>query len=95
MIERGTTQTQTANSDEKYQGRRRKGNELTTEMQRLVSVANVKIAIAYWGVDALERMDNLNPKRNDLNIVCCLSGGRSALFSVLYGFWVASYGADH
>jgi hypothetical protein len=54
------------------------GSDLTREMQRLVSeTSNTKIAIAYWGADALKLL-KLNPKRNDLQILCCLSGGKSA-----------------
>jgi hypothetical protein len=49
-----------------------KRNELTIEMQRIVSgSSNTKIAIAYWGKDALERL-KLNPQRNNLQILCCL-----------------------
>lgn len=55
-----------------------KGDELVANMQRLVSYSPAKIAIAYWGVDALRRLDKLDPNRTDLKIICCLSGGKSA-----------------
>jgi hypothetical protein len=54
------------------------GDRLTREMQRLVSEPDLKIAIAYWGADAFKRLKELDPKRNDQQIVCCLSGGKSA-----------------
>ena len=56
-----------------------KGSGLTSEIQRLVSTSNAKIAISYWGIDALDRLKKkLDPKRSDLQIVCCLKGGKSA-----------------
>jgi hypothetical protein len=56
-----------------------KGSDLTSEIQRLVSTSNAKIAISYWGIHALDRLKKkLDPKRSDLQIVCCLKGGKSA-----------------
>jgi hypothetical protein len=53
------------------------GPDLTGEMQRLVaSRSELKIAIAYWGRNALSLLD-LDPKRPELKVVCCLSGGKS------------------
>ena len=52
-----------------------KGSDLTSKIQGLVSSSNAKIAISYWGKHALKRLENLDPKRSDLQIVCCLKGG--------------------
>jgi hypothetical protein len=53
------------------------GDRLTTEMRRLASGSGkTKIAIAYWGSDALKRLQ-INPTREDLSVICCLRGGQS------------------
>lgn len=54
------------------------GGSLTNEMRRLVQGRDaIKIAIAYWGSDALSRL-KINPKRENMQILCCLKGGKSA-----------------
>lgn len=42
----------------------------------LSSNEEVKIAVAYWGSHALELL-RLNPRRRDLQVLCCLKGGSS------------------
>jgi hypothetical protein len=49
---------------------------LTKQMKRLVRASDVRMALAYWGKDALTLLD-LSPKRAGLQIVCCLKGGKS------------------
>src|SRR5437764_8671672 len=54
------------------------GGGLSEEIKRLVANKNpMKIAIAYWGTEALELL-KLDPKRRDVEVVCCLRGGKSA-----------------
>jgi hypothetical protein len=53
------------------------GDALTDAMLRLVAKdAPTKAAIAYWGKDALKRL-NLDPKKPGLEVICCLKGGKS------------------
>ncbi len=54
------------------------GAKLSAAMHRLAtSGAELKVAIAYWGDDALTLL-GLDPSRTDVEIVCCLSGGKSS-----------------
>jgi hypothetical protein len=54
------------------------GPELTREMKDLLaSPGPAKIAVAYWGRHALKLLE-LDPKRKDVQVVCCLKGGKSA-----------------
>jgi hypothetical protein len=53
------------------------GSQLTSEIKRLVKKRSpLKLAVAYWGSGGLKLLD-LNPKRKDLIVVCCLKGGKS------------------
>jgi len=54
------------------------GSKLTNEMRRLAgSRVQTKIAIAYWGEKALQLL-KLTPSRSNLQVLCCLKGGKSA-----------------
>lgn len=54
------------------------GQKLTAEMKRISGLKTAKkFAIAYWGANALKLLA-LDPKQPDLQILCCLSGGKSA-----------------
>jgi hypothetical protein len=54
------------------------GRQLSKEMARLVSQnTKTKIAIAYWGGEALKLL-GIDTKRRDIQVVCCLKGGKSA-----------------
>jgi hypothetical protein len=53
------------------------GSALTKEIQLIVKSRSVlKIAVAYWGQDAL-RLTKLSAKRKDVRLLCCLKGGKS------------------
>ena len=53
------------------------GKSLTKKMRDLCRTkAETKIAIAYWGKDAIDLL-NLSPARRDVRILCCLNGGKS------------------
>jgi hypothetical protein len=53
------------------------GSALTKEIQQIVKTRSaLKIAVAYWGQDALKRT-KLNVKRKDVRLLCCLRGGKS------------------
>jgi hypothetical protein len=53
------------------------GKALTAEMRRLVSKKGTrKLAIAYWGKDALKLL-KLDPKDKDIFVICCLKGRKS------------------
>jgi hypothetical protein len=50
---------------------------MTNEIARLLaSESTAKVAVAYWGQDAL-RLLKLKPDRSDLRVLCCLRGGKS------------------
>jgi hypothetical protein len=52
-------------------------NELTKEMQKLAAKnVPMKVAIAYWGKGALDLL-GLNPEKANLEVICCLKGGKS------------------
>jgi len=54
------------------------GSRLSIEMKRLASsTGRKKIAIAYWGSNALKLLA-IDPRRPEVQIVCCLKGGKSA-----------------
>src|SRR5690349_21006559 len=54
------------------------GPEITAEMRRLVRAGStLRMAVAYWGKDAL-RLLKLNPRRRNVRVICCLEGGKSA-----------------
>jgi hypothetical protein len=54
------------------------GPHLTAEIKSLVQTrSSLKIAIAYWGDQALSLL-HLKPTRANLEIVCCLKGGKSS-----------------
>jgi hypothetical protein len=51
--------------------------QLTAAIKRVIKDGEVvKLAVAYWGADALDLL-GLNPRRKGVNIVCCLQGGKS------------------
>lgn len=53
------------------------GSALSKKMRELASSeAAVKMAIAYWGADALTLLA-LDPKRRNVEVICCLKGGKS------------------
>ena len=53
------------------------GHRLSKEMKRLVSKPGpIKIAIAYWGSDALGLL-GISARRSNIEILCCLKGGKS------------------
>jgi hypothetical protein len=53
------------------------GHALSREMSKLVQPDKpLKLAIAYWGADAL-RLLKLDPKRRNVKVLCCLKGGAS------------------
>jgi hypothetical protein len=53
------------------------GDNLTAEMRRLAKgELALRIAVAYWGADSLSFLQ-LESKRSDVEIVCCLKGGKS------------------
>lgn len=54
------------------------GHNLTTEIQRLAQLPGPKkVAISYWGKDALKLLDGLDPSSPTLQVTCCLNGGKS------------------
>jgi hypothetical protein len=65
-----------------YNGQRRAmkflyGKGLTDRARQLCAQrTDLKIAIAYWGADALQLLQ-LNPRKSNPKILCCLKGGKS------------------
>lgn len=53
------------------------GSALTKEIQQIVKTrSSLKVAVAYWGQDAL-KLTKISPKRKDVRLLCCLKGGKS------------------
>jgi len=53
------------------------GAALTREISKLVKARSLlKVAVAYWGQDALNRT-MINTKRGNIRLICCLKGGKS------------------
>ncbi|MEO6840367.1 MAG: phospholipase D family protein [Bradyrhizobium sp.] len=53
------------------------GAALTREIQRIVKTKSaLKIAVAYWGQDAL-KLTKISTGRKDIRLLCCLKGGKS------------------
>jgi hypothetical protein len=53
------------------------GQSLTRALRNLIKKkGELKIAVAYWGSAGLDLLD-LNPRRKNLKVVCCLAGGKS------------------
>ncbi len=53
------------------------GSALTREIKSVVKTrSELKIAVAYWGKDALTRT-NISSKRSNIKLLCCLKGGKS------------------
>lgn len=53
------------------------GAALTKEIQRIVKTkSSLKIAVAYWGCDAL-KLTSVSTSRKNIRLLCCLKGGKS------------------
>jgi hypothetical protein len=53
------------------------GSTLTKEIQSIVKTrSQLKIAVAYWGQDAL-KLSKISTRRKNLKLLCCLKGGKS------------------
>jgi hypothetical protein len=53
------------------------GAELTRKIQEIAKAKSpLKIAVAYWGQDAL-KLTKINTKRKNVRVLCCLKGGKS------------------
>ena len=53
------------------------GSALTKEIQQMVKTrSDIKIAVAYWGKNAL-KLTKLSTRRKDIRLICCLKGGKS------------------
>jgi hypothetical protein len=52
------------------------GEKLTKAMRELCKQRPLKIAIAYWGKNALTLLE-LHSNRKDTRVLCCLKGGKS------------------
>lgn len=53
------------------------GKALTKEIQKICQTqTSMRLAVAYWGQDAL-KLTRLHPKRRNVKLICCLSGGAS------------------
>jgi hypothetical protein len=53
------------------------GPSLTATVRKLCGKqTETKIAIAYWGHEAIKLM-NVNPKKQNIKVICCLKGGKS------------------
>jgi hypothetical protein len=52
-------------------------DKLTAAIKRLSKTkGRLKCAVAYWGKDGI-KLTGINPKRRNVQIVCCLKGGKS------------------
>jgi hypothetical protein len=53
------------------------GSALTREIHEIVRTKSaVKIAVAYWGQDAL-KLTKVSTRRKNIRLLCCLKGGKS------------------
>ena len=53
------------------------GKQLTTATKRIINEGDqIKVAIAYWGKDALSLL-GLNSRKKTVKVICCLRNGAS------------------
>lgn len=51
--------------------------DLTSAIKKLIKQRGpIRLAVAYWGKESLKLLD-IDPKRKDISVICCLRGGKS------------------